>query len=112
MPHQFKVWDKKKKRMVGQQWMLPNPDNRFEVLIFTGAKDKDGVDIAYKDIVKWGRSEFVIDFNDISLCWQLELISQNITGKVFDQLNSINAREMKVIGSILQQEVDNEGEKI
>jgi hypothetical protein len=110
MPHQFKVWDKEKNRMVGQQWMLPNPDDRFEVLILSGAVDKNDMPIGHKDIVTYGKNKYLVRYNGSKLRWIIIPYDVRDTTIWEEPLNSEMAKNMEIVSNLLQEEANHERE--
>ena len=80
-------------------------------MILSGAKDKHGVGIKHGDIVIREGVRCIAKYQKLGLYWYTEWEKPSVCGAYPTTFDSLDAREMEVIGSTLQ-EVDNEGEKI
>ena len=101
--HKIKAWDKKKERMIGQQWVLPNLDNRLEILRLSGANDKNGVDIGEYDVLYYNHNRYIALYDNNMLRWILkEIVSwENKTYcGLQEELTSEMARNMEIVGTM------------
>jgi hypothetical protein len=89
--------------MVGQQWILPDPENRFDVLIYCGAKDKNGVDIADNDIINLDGTICQVVFDGGKLRWVLINHKKNDTTNYEVPFSREMASKSEVMSNVLQE---------
>lgn len=100
----FRAWDEKSKYMAYQG----TPDletiqsfffhfGDFELMQFTGIKDKNGIEIYEGDIIKQGECIEVVEY-----CNSLSELSHGGSVLGFDFGNCWNEKEIEVIGNIFK----------
>ena len=100
----FRAWDLKNKSMLeifdnttSKNWFLPNATENFEIMQFTGLKDKNGKDIYEGDIIKEKQSIGKIVFENG--CFIIEWIKNK------DFFNTVLERHvcwLKIVGNIYE----------
>jgi hypothetical protein len=103
MGNSFQVWDRKKHRMVGQQWVLHDPEDRYEVLIYCGAKDRNKMDISDNDIIEFNGSQYRVVYDASKLKWVLIPHKDRESTLYQIPFNQEMASKSEVIGNVLQQ---------